>query len=68
MAKKEVEVHREKMEWHTFSSWRYRHWVIGDPSAERVSVFFRLMREKMPSIKQAINRGHFIDYRSKAMV
>lgn len=52
------------MEWHTFSSWRYRHWVIGDPSAERISVFFRLMREKMPSIYQAINRGDFIECRN----
>ena len=54
-----------KRQWHTFSSWRYRHWVIGDPGAERVSVFFRIMREKMPSIKQAINRGDYVDCRRK---
>jgi hypothetical protein len=63
MAKEEMEIHRETRE--VAHSWRNRHWVTGNSGAERISVFFRLMREKVPSIHQAINRGDFIDCTTK---
>ena len=47
----------KELQWYSFPSWRYRHFVRGDPRTERISVFFRVMREQMPPVKQCVNHS-----------